>query len=108
MDYDTCYILAAYSASMGQRGTTKADLQSKLNAVTDQMYTVTYEVKSTQVPVENEGGDGETQETVQYVACTIHPFDQSIILRPLTWTWMLHTISSRSPMGMRSSICLMR
>ena len=81
MDYDTCYILAAYSASMGQRGTTKADLQSKLNAVTDQMYTVTYEVKSTQVPVENEGGDGETQETVQYVACTIHPFDQSIILK---------------------------
>ena len=43
MDYDTCYILAAYSASMGQRGTTKADLQ--------------------------------------YVACTIHPFDQSIILK---------------------------
>lgn len=81
MDYYTCYILAAYSASMGQRGTTKADLQSKLNAVTDQMYTVTYEVKSTQVPVENEGGDGETQETVQYVACTIHPFDQSIILK---------------------------
>ena len=32
-DYDTCYALAAYSASMGQRGTTKADLQSKLNAV---------------------------------------------------------------------------
>lgn len=31
MDYDTCYILAAYSASMGQRGTTKADLQSMLN-----------------------------------------------------------------------------
>ena len=34
-DYDTCYALAAYSASMGQRGTTKTDLQEKLNAVVD-------------------------------------------------------------------------
>lgn len=52
-DYDTCYALAAYSASMGQRGTTKADLQSKLNAVADQMYRVTYEVKEAQVPAES-------------------------------------------------------
>ena len=86
MDYDTCYILAAYSASMGQKGTTKADLQNKLNAVIDQMYTVTYEVKETQVPVESTGDDGESEdeetkmETVQYVVCTIHPFDQSVIL----------------------------
>ena len=92
-DYDTCYALAAYSASMGQRGTTKSDLQSKLNAVADQMYRVTYEVKEAQVPAESgedtdeagEGSDSESEEepemeTVEYVVCTIHPFDQSVIL----------------------------
>ena len=92
-DYDTCYALAAYSASMGQRGTTKSDLQSKLNAVADQMYRVTYEVKEAQVPTESgedtdeagEGSDSESEEepemeTVEYVICTIHPFDQSVIL----------------------------
>ena len=92
-DYDTCYALAAYSASMAQRGTTKADLQNKLNAVADQMYSVTYEVKEAQVPAdsgenaEGEGSSGEADteepemETVEYVVCTIHPFDQSVILK---------------------------
>ena len=69
-DYDTCYALAAYSASMGQRGTTKSDLHSKLNAVADQMYRVTYEVKEAQVPAESggdtdeagEGSDSESEE----------------------------------------------
>ena len=67
---------------MGQRGTTKVDLQSKLNAVADQMYAVTYEVKEAQVPVESGESEatGET-ETVEYVVCTIHPFDQSVILK---------------------------
>ena len=77
-EYDTCYVLAAYSASMVQRGTTKADLQNKLNAVADQMYAVTYEVKQAQVTVETD--DGPEIQTVDYVACTIHPFDQSVIL----------------------------
>lgn len=83
-EYDTCYILAAYSASMAQRSTTKADLQSKLNAVADQMYAVTYEVKETQITVEGGNEEGESSEpetqTVQYAVCTIHPFDQSVIL----------------------------
>ena len=82
-DYDTCYVLAAYSASMGQRGTTKSDMQSKLNAVVGRMYSVTYEVKERQVQVdrgESDTDDGAEMQTVQYVACTIHPFDQSVIL----------------------------
>lgn len=44
-DYDVCYILAAYSASMEQKGTTKADMQAKMDAVADQMFPVTYEEK---------------------------------------------------------------
>ena len=57
------------------------------------MYRVTYEVKEAQVPAESgedtdeagEGSDSESEEepemeTVEYVVCTIHPFDQSVIL----------------------------
>ncbi len=78
-DYDTCYTLAAYSASMGQRGTSKADLKAKLDAVADQMYSITYEERETTVTTQNDAGeDVETQ--VKYVACTICPFDQSVIL----------------------------
>ena len=80
-DYDTCYTLAAYSASLEQKGVSKSDLQAKLQAVSSQMYAVTYEEKETQVtvPAETEGED-PTVETVKYVVCTIHPFDQSVIL----------------------------
>jgi hypothetical protein len=77
-DYDVCYILAAYSASMEQKGTTKADMKSKLDAVIPLMFPVTYEVKEAviTVPAESEG-DEPTEETVRYVMCTIHPFDAS-------------------------------
>lgn len=84
-DYDTCYTLAAYSASMQQRGTTKADMKAKLDAVAGQMFAVTYEVKETTktvVPEVQEGEEPGAPETVtvQYAVCTIHPFDQSVIL----------------------------
>ena len=42
-DYDICSTLAAYSASLEQRGTSKADLEAKLLAVADQMFPVTYD-----------------------------------------------------------------
>lgn len=77
--YDACYVLAAYSASMQQRGTSKADLKAKLDAVAGQMYSVTYEVKETTVIVQNEE-DEDVETKVKYVACTIHPFDESVIL----------------------------
>ena len=43
--YDVCYILAAYSASLEQQGTTADDMVAKLNGVAGQMFPVTYEVK---------------------------------------------------------------
>jgi len=80
-DYDVCYILAAYSASMEQKGTTKEDMKAKLDAVASRMFPVTYEVKETTVTIQPEDGLGaSTTETVQYVECTIHPFDASVIL----------------------------
>lgn len=76
--YDTCYILSAYSASMQQRGTSKEDMISKMNAVADRMFPVTYEEKTEVKTIT--GSDGsETTQTVTYVECTIHPFDNTVI-----------------------------
>ena len=41
--FDTCYILAAYSASLEQKNTSKADMIRKLNSVAGSMFPVTYE-----------------------------------------------------------------
>ena len=51
--YDVCYILAAYSASLQQQGTTVDDMVAKLNAIASRMFPVTYEVKTQErlVPV---------------------------------------------------------
>ena len=51
--YDTCYILAAYSASLEQRGTSKEDMISKLENVAGSMFPVSYEVNQDErlVPV---------------------------------------------------------
>jgi cell wall-associated NlpC family hydrolase len=80
-DYDVCYILAAYSASLEQKGATKQDLKNKLDAVASLMFPVTYEVRTATVtiPAASEGAE-PTTGTVSYVQCTIHPFDASVIL----------------------------
>lgn len=51
--YDVAYILAAYSASLQQRNTRKDDMVAKMNAISDEMFPVTYEEKEAerQVPV---------------------------------------------------------
>lgn len=76
--YDTCYILAAYSVSMQQQGTSKADMISKMNAVSSKMFPVTHEVKTASKTKTDSDGT-ETTETVNYVECTIHPFDNTVI-----------------------------
>ncbi|MGM9602584.1 MAG: NlpC/P60 family protein [Faecousia sp.] len=49
--YDVCYILAAYSASMEQQNTSKADMIAKLESVAAAMFPVTSEGKETEVLV---------------------------------------------------------
>jgi len=79
-DFDVCYILAAYSASLEQKGTSKQDMKDKLDAVVPQMFQVTYETKETTVmiPPINEGDEPLTG-TIRYVECTIHQFDREAI-----------------------------
>ena len=50
-DYDTAYVLSAYSASMQQRGTKKLDMTSKLESLQAEMFPVTSEVKSEEKPL---------------------------------------------------------
>ena len=76
--YDTCYILAAYSASMEQKGTSQDDMLSKMRNVADRMFPVTYVEKTTTRTVTASDGS-TTTETVKYVECTIHPFDNTVI-----------------------------
>ena len=49
--YDVCYILAAYSASMEQQNTSQADMISKLDGVSADMFPVTSEEKEKEVSV---------------------------------------------------------
>ncbi|MEH2933546.1 NlpC/P60 family protein [Acutalibacter sp. JLR.KK004] len=78
--YDVCYILAAYSASLEQKNTSKADLTAKLNNVVGFMFPVTQDgTGETEVEVEGEDDEEPTTETVEFVKCTIHPFDDSVI-----------------------------
>jgi len=80
-EYDICYVLAAYSVAMEQRGTTKDDMIDKLTAAKSQMFDVTYTVKKTTITILAEDEDDEDAEIeIDYVECTIHPFDQSVIL----------------------------
>lgn len=74
--YDVCYILAAYSASLQQQGASKEDMLSKLRTVEEDMFPVTYQEMETEVSTDSE----EETEIIEYVECTIHPFDNTVII----------------------------
>ena len=87
--YDVAYVLCAYSVSMEQLGTSEQDLQAKLAAVSDQLFPVTYEVKTAEVQVEPDTSSDNDEEdtssnpptqTVSYLAATIHALNQDAIL----------------------------
>ena len=80
LDFNVCYILAAYSASLEQKGTNKQDMIDKLETVIPLMFKVTYEAKeiTIDIPPDDEGDEPLT-ETFQYVECTIYPFSREAI-----------------------------
>ena len=87
--YDVAYILCAYSVSMEQLGTSEEDMVSKLEALADKLFPVTYEVKTAEVQVEPDTSSDNDEEstssnpptqTVSYLAATIHPLNQDAIL----------------------------
>ena len=81
VDYDICYILAAYSVSMEQRGATKQDMVDKLLSLKEKMFNVTFEIKRTTVMIQPEEEYLlATPKIITYAACVLHSFDKSIIL----------------------------
>ena len=76
--FDTCYILAAYSASMEQKNTNKDDMINKLTGVANKMFPVTYVEKTGTKTITNADGSTSTV-TVGYVECTINQFDNTVI-----------------------------
>lgn len=78
IQYDTCYILASYSVSMLQSGTSKENLIGKIESVSDKLFPISYEERC---ETRNILQDGVTVvETISYLACTIMPFDSSVLL----------------------------
>ncbi|MBR2321493.1 MAG: hypothetical protein IKA57_05090 [Clostridia bacterium] len=78
VQYDTCYILASYSVSMLQQGTSKENLLGKIESVSDKMFPISYEECSVTRTVLQDGV--ELLECISYLACTILPFDSSVLL----------------------------
>jgi hypothetical protein len=80
-EYDICYVLAAYSVSKEQRGTTKEDMVAKLMEWHQFMFPVISIEREAVITVPPTTPGGEpTQQTVKYVEITIRPFRQGIIL----------------------------
>lgn len=66
--YDVSYILAAYSASLEQKGTNVEDMVAKLQAVSDLMFPVTYEEK-------------EHENLIPVSYCTYKPVTVTVVTR---------------------------
>ena len=76
--YDTCYILASYSVSMLQNGTSKENLIQKMESVSDRMFPISYEECSETRAIFD--GDLTLYEVIPYLVCTIMPFNDSVLL----------------------------
>ena len=78
-DYDTYYIIAAYSVSMQQQSTSEEDFRNKLNSVNMLMFPIEYKICQAERIIETLLGP--VAELFDYVVCKILPFDDSSILK---------------------------
>lgn len=77
-DYDTYYIIAAYSVSMNQQGTSQENFMNKLNSVSNLMFPIKYQIIKANRIIDTLLGP--IDEIFEYVVCTILPFDLGSIL----------------------------
>ena len=77
-DYDTYYIIAAYSVSMNQEGTSQENFMNKLSSVSNLMFPIKYQIIKANRIIDTLLGP--IDEIFEYVVCTILPFDLSSIL----------------------------
>lgn len=80
-DYDVCYVLAAYSASMKQTDASADNMMLKMRNIIDEMFRVTYEVLQIEVPILSDLMEIIGTKIVSYVKCVIHSFDNQFFLK---------------------------
>ena len=77
-NYDVAYILAVYSISRGQNGTSRAQLLNTLDVQADTLFTVVTQEKTAEV---TRTVDGEEKTySVTYAVCTIELYDRGKLL----------------------------
>lgn len=79
-DYDVCYALSVYSASMMQKDVSAENMVFKMENVIEQMFVVTYEVLHVEIPILSDLLEIIGTELISFVKCVIHPFDNSFFL----------------------------
>ncbi len=79
-EYDVCYALSVYSASMQQNGVSADNMVYKMRNIIDQMFVVTYEVLQVEIPIISDLLEFLGTEIVSFVKCVIQPFDNSFFL----------------------------
>lgn len=79
-DYDVCYALAVYSASMQQTDVSADNMVYKMRNVISQMFIITYEVLQVEIPILSDLLEIIGTEIVSFVKCVIQPFDNSFFL----------------------------
>lgn len=79
-DYDVCYALAAYSASMQQSGVSSDNMVTKMYSVIDKMFIVTYEVLHIEVPILSDLFEIIGTEIISFVKCIIQPISNAFFI----------------------------
>ncbi len=77
-NYDVCYILSAYSVSVGQSGASKEGLMEDMYGVIDKIFPFTYEEHEKTFTIFD--GIKDVLKVVTYLVCTIFPFDMTVLL----------------------------
>lgn len=79
-DYDICYALSVYSASMQQSNVSADNMVYKMRNIIDQMFVVTYEVLNVEIPIFSDLMEIIGTEIISFVKCVIHPLTDSFFL----------------------------
>lgn len=72
-NYDVCYVLAAYSASKGQKDVNADNMVSLMMNSIDKMFAVTYEILQIEIPILSDLLEIIGTEIKSFVKCVIHP-----------------------------------
>lgn len=79
-NYDVCYALSVYSASKQQSDVSADNMVYMMTSVIDQMFVVTYEVLTVEIPILSDLLEVIGTKIISFVKCIIHPFTNAFFL----------------------------